>query len=87
MSPQHKLRIATILMGLGIAPWVFTLGWVAAILLSSVPGHPPRIFMLDPIAMIGVMMMTFAIADTAQLGIPAHRDESFQYRDCPPRLS
>jgi hypothetical protein len=62
MSPQNKLRIASILMELGILPWVLTLVWVAATLLLNVRGRPPRIFMLDPIAMVGVMMVTFAIA-------------------------
>lgn len=46
-------------MVLGISPWVLDLGWVASIVYLS--GPAPRIFMLDPIAMIGVLIATFAI--------------------------
>lgn len=62
MGPQHKLRIANILMGLGIAPLVLYLAWAAPIFRSSDSGQQPTIFMLDPIAMIGLLVMTFTVA-------------------------
>jgi fatty acid desaturase len=69
MAPQRKLRIASTLMVVGIVPWILYLGWVAAILTSGRPGSP-AFFMLDPIAMIGLMMMTFAGA-TMVAGVSA----------------
>ena len=62
MTPQRKLRISSILMILGIAPWVIILVWVAAIFLLNMHGRPPRVFMLDPIGMIGIMILAFTIA-------------------------
>lgn len=47
-------------MGLGILPWALVMAWVITFLLTTVPGRPPRMFILDPLAMLGLMMATFA---------------------------
>lgn len=48
-------------MVVGILPLVMVLGWIAVALYNP-PRHDSGFFMLDPIAMIGVLMMTYAFA-------------------------
>jgi hypothetical protein len=61
MSPRRELRLVSALMVIGTLPLVLDLGWTAAVLFD-----PPRgdsgFFSLDPIAMVGVLMMTYAFA-------------------------
>jgi hypothetical protein len=59
MLPKNQFRLANFLMLCGVLPWIVVLGWVSAILLVSDKAHPGRIFMLDPIGMIGLIMMVF----------------------------
>lgn len=61
MCPQYKLRFAHTLMVLGITPWVIAVIWSAAFLLTSSPGQPPVIPVMDPLSMIGLLITTFAI--------------------------
>lgn len=46
-------------MVVGGMSWTAMMGWVVAILLLNVPGKPPRVFMLDPIGMVGFMMTVY----------------------------
>jgi len=62
MSPQKKLRISSTLMVLGIIPWLTMVAWITATLLLNVHGQPPRVPMLDPLAMIGLTIMCLAVA-------------------------
>jgi len=62
MVPKHQSRLANVLMVGGATPWIAVLGWVIAILLLNIHGRPPRIFMLDPIGMIGVMIVVYMCA-------------------------
>jgi hypothetical protein len=59
MVPKNQFRLANLLMMCGVLPWIAVLGWVSAILLVIERGRPARIFMLDPIGMIGLIMMVF----------------------------
>jgi hypothetical protein len=62
MKAQHQLICANTLMTLGVLPWLLTLVWVAAIFILTPAGGPPAVPMLDPLAMIGFMGMTFLFA-------------------------
>lgn len=62
MSPQKKLRLSRCLMIVGITPWAIVFVWIFAILFLNVRGRPPSVFMLDPIAMIGLTIITYAYA-------------------------
>jgi hypothetical protein len=59
MKPRWQLRFATLLMTVGVAPWVLTLAWVGAYFAVTPPGGPPGMPILDPLSMIGFMGMTF----------------------------
>ena len=59
MVPKNKFRFANLLMMCGVVPWIIMLGWVIAILHLNVNGQPSRIFMLDPIGMIGLIILVF----------------------------
>lgn len=43
----------------GVTPWIAMVGWTIAILLLNVHGESPRVFMLDPIGMIGLMIVAY----------------------------
>lgn len=60
MSPQHKLRFAHVLMTIGILPWVMSFAWGAPLLLADNPADAPGVPVLDPIAMTGVLALSFA---------------------------
>jgi len=62
MSARYKLCVANILMLSGVTPWIAMIVWVMAILFLNVHGKSPRVFMLDPIAMIGLMIVIFVLA-------------------------
>ena len=59
MTPRKKMRFANSLMVGGITPWIAMMGWAIAILQLNVQGKSPRVFMLDPIGMIGLMILVY----------------------------
>lgn len=61
MAPRHQLRIANILIGIGVAPLALVLCWTIAFFLTAVPGQPPKIPIIDPIGMIGLLIVSFLI--------------------------
>jgi hypothetical protein len=61
MSPRHQLRIANILIGIGVLPLALILGWTMAFFLTAVPGQPPKVPIIDPLGMIGLLIMSFLI--------------------------
>lgn len=69
MSPRWQLRIAHGLMIMGALPFMLALGWTIAFFVTVVPGEPPTVPILDPIAMIGVLMTSYAIAFVC--GVPS----------------
>lgn len=62
MTTRSRLRAANLLMTFGVLPWLLVLAWVMAFFLTTVPGRPPRVFIIDPLGMIGLMMMSFLFA-------------------------
>ena len=69
MSPRWQLRIAHGLMIAGALPFTLALGWTIAFFVTFVPGELPRVPILDPIAMVGVLLTSYAIAFV--LGVPS----------------
>ena len=61
-TAQARLRSANAVMGLGLLPFVFVVVWSALFMLTTVPGHMPVVPLLDPLAMIGLLMVTFFFA-------------------------
>ncbi len=59
MMPRHQSLVANLLMAVGGTPWIAMMGWVIAIFLLNVPGESPRVFMLDPIGMVGLMITVY----------------------------
>jgi hypothetical protein len=59
MSLRSQLRLANTLMTIGVLPWLLTLAWLAAFFILTPPGGPPAIPILDPLGMIGFMVMSF----------------------------
>lgn len=61
MSPRHQLKIANILIALGVLPLALVLCWSVAFLLTTVPGQSPTVPIIDPIGMIGLLITSFLI--------------------------
>jgi CHASE2 domain-containing sensor protein len=61
MPPRRKLRIANMLMGLGMIPFALVFCWALAFLLTTVPGEPPKVPIIDPIGMVGLLVTSFVI--------------------------
>jgi hypothetical protein len=61
MSPRHQLRIANILIGIGVLPLALVLCWITAFFLTAVRGQAPKVPIIDPIGMIGLLVMSFII--------------------------
>jgi hypothetical protein len=59
MTPRCQSIFANFLMGAGILPLALYVAWVEAFLLTTVPGQPPRIPIIDPIGMIGLGMVVY----------------------------
>lgn len=59
MTPKHQSWIANLLMVVGRASWIAIMGWVIAILTLNTPGESPRVVMLDPISMVGLMIAVY----------------------------
>jgi hypothetical protein len=59
MTPRCQSVSANFLMGAGILPLALYIAWVAAFLITTVPGQPPRIPIIDPIGMIGLGMFVY----------------------------
>jgi hypothetical protein len=62
VKPRFQLCFANVLMTVGVLPWLLTLAWVAAFFMTAVPGQPPMVAILDPLGMVGFVMMTFLFA-------------------------
>ena len=69
MSPRWQLRIAHGLMITGALPFTLVLAWTIAFFVTFVPGELPGVPSPDPIAMIGVLLTSYAIAFA--LGVPS----------------
>jgi hypothetical protein len=54
MTPRRQSIYANCLMVGGILPLSLYIAWVAAFLLTTVPGQPPRVPIIDPIGMVGL---------------------------------
>lgn len=61
MNPSRQLKISTILMGFGVLPLGLVVAWISAFFLTSVPGQAPRIAIIDPIGMVGLLLVSFII--------------------------
>ncbi len=59
MTPRCQSISANFLMGAGILPLALYIAWVAAFLLTTVPGRPPRVPIIDPIGMVGLGMFVY----------------------------
>ena len=46
-------------MSAGILPLALYIAWAAAFLLTTVPGQPPAIPIIDPIGMLGLGMVVY----------------------------
>jgi hypothetical protein len=60
MTPARQSAFANFIMVTGATPFLAMVGWTIAILSLNVRGQPPRIFMLDPIGMIGLIIVAYA---------------------------
>ncbi|KQY05829.1 hypothetical protein ASD28_07090 [Massilia sp. Root133] len=70
MTPRCQSVAANFLMGAGILPLALYIAWVAAFLITTVPGQPPRVPIIDPIGMVGLgMVVYFGSFIAAGLGI------------------
>lgn len=68
MTPRWQLRIAQGLMITGALPFLLAVGWTIAFFVTAVPGEPPQVPILDPIAMVGILLTSYSIAFV--LGVP-----------------
>lgn len=59
MTPRCQSISANFLMGAGILPLALYIVWVAAFLITTVPGQPPRIPIIDPLGMVGLGMVVY----------------------------
>ncbi|WP_449406335.1 hypothetical protein [Massilia phosphatilytica] len=59
MTPRCQSISANFLMGAGILPLALYIAWVTAFLLTTVPGQPPRVPIIDPIGMVGLGMFAY----------------------------
>lgn len=80
MSPRHQLRIANILIAIGVLPLALVLCWTIAFFMTTVAGQAPKIPIIDPIGMIGLLMMSFIIT-LVMAGISALWSWSLTYRN------
>jgi hypothetical protein len=46
-------------MVVGGTSWIAMMGWVIAIFILNTPGESPRVVMLDPIGMVGLMIAVY----------------------------
>jgi hypothetical protein len=60
MTPRCQSIFANCLMVVGILPLSLYIAWVAAFLLTTVPGQPPRVPIIDPIGMVGLGLFVYA---------------------------
>jgi hypothetical protein len=59
VPPRQQLRTANVMMGLGLLPLALVVVWTTAFFLTLVPGRPPTVPIIDPIGMIGLLLMSF----------------------------
>ena len=59
MTPRCQSISANFMMGAGILPLALYIAWVAAFLLTTVPGQPPVVPIIDPIGMVGLGMFVY----------------------------
>ena len=59
MTPRCQSISANFLMSAGILPLALYIAWAAAFLLTTVPGQPPAIPIIDPIGMPGLGMVVY----------------------------
>jgi len=59
MTPRCQSIFANCLMVAGILPLILYIAWVAAFLLTTVPGQPPRVPIIDPIGMVGLGLFVY----------------------------
>jgi hypothetical protein len=59
MTPRRQSVSANFLMGGGILPLALYIAWVATFLITTVPGQPPRVPIIDPIGMVGLGMVVY----------------------------
>jgi hypothetical protein len=59
MTPRCQSVSANFLMGAGILPLALYIAWVAAFLITTVPGQPPRVPIIDPIGMVGLGLFVY----------------------------
>ncbi|MFS2215556.1 hypothetical protein ACCD08_13710 [Telluria sp. Tellsp104] len=59
MTPRCQSVAANFLMGAGILPLALYIAWVAAFLITTAPGQPPRVPIIDPIGMVGLGMVVY----------------------------
>jgi hypothetical protein len=69
MAPRHQLRLANILIGVGVLPLTLVLCWTTVFFITTVPGQSPSVPMIDPIGKVGLLIMcmiiTFVVAGAA----------------------
>src|SRR5450830_21007 len=58
MTPQRQLHWANFWSAVGMLPFGLVVSWTALFFVSTTPGKPPAIPILDPIGMIGLGIMT-----------------------------
>lgn len=59
MTPRCQSISANFLMGAGVLPLALYIVWVAAFLITTVPGQPPSIPIIDPLGMVGLGMAVY----------------------------
>lgn len=62
LPPRIQIRCANALMAIGSMPLAFTVCWSILFFLTTERGAPPRVPILDPIGMIGLLTTCFLVA-------------------------
>ncbi len=59
MAPTRQRTIASGMMTVGVLPFGLIAGWSITFLLTSTPGQPPAVPIIDPFVMISLLLTTY----------------------------